>query len=61
MQFLSKIVQYDKVLCNSFDMKMHRVNDHDVKSCNICQKGPYCPKNYKYHMYSEHQQLVEFK
>ena len=51
----------DKLLCNSFDIKMHRYNDHDVRSCDICQKGPYCPQNYKYHMYSEHQQLVELK
>ena len=51
----------DKVLCNSFDMKMHRFNDHDARSCDICQKGPYCLKNYKYHMYSEHQELVEIQ
>ena len=52
-----KCEQCDLMFCNkrNFDLHYHEV--HGVKTCETCCKT-YDLKNFKYHMYSEHQQLV---
>jgi hypothetical protein len=49
-----------EILCNGHDLMLHNSLIHDVKTCDICSKT-FCQKNYKWHMYSEHQQLVEIE
>ena len=44
-----------ETLCNKHDLKMHFSEVHNVKSCKICHKI-FDLQNYKWHMYSEHQQ-----
>jgi hypothetical protein len=52
-----KCAECGENLCNKQELKMHISLVHNVKSCEICCKI-YDLKNYKYHMYSEHQQDV---
>ena len=47
-----------KVICNRVDLNMHIKNTHETKTCSICDIS-YCLKNYKLHMFSEHQQEVD--
>ena len=46
-----------EMLCNGRGLMLHHSEIHDVKTCDICSKT-FSQKNYKWHMYSEHQQLV---
>ena len=46
------------VLCNISELRVHNNAVHNIKQCNLCGKI-YDLENYKYHMYAEHQQLVE--
>ena len=49
-----------EMFCNGRGLMWHHSSIHDVKTCDICSK-PFSQKNYKWHMYSEHQQLVEIE
>ena len=49
-----KCAECGENLCNKQDLKMHTSLVHNVKSCEICHKA-FNLKNYRYHMYSEHQ------
>jgi len=46
------------LLCNYSELKTHTNDVHNIKQCDLCLKN-YDLENYKYHMYAEHQQLVE--
>ena len=52
--------QCGEMFCNSQSLKLHHSKVHNVKTCHICSTT-YCLKNYRHHMYSEHQQVVEFE
>ena len=52
-----KCSQCGEGMCNKQELKMHISQAHNVKSCEICHKV-FDLKNYKYHMYSEHQKAV---
>ena len=52
-----KCAECGENVCNKQDLKMHTSQVHDIKSCEICGKV-FDLKNYKWHMYSEHQKAV---
>ena len=49
--------QCDLMFCNKRNFEWHYSEVHGVKTCEICCKT-YDLKNYKHHMYAEHQQLA---
>jgi hypothetical protein len=49
-----------EMFCNGRGLMLHHSLIHDIKTCDICSKT-LSQKNYKWHMYSEHQQLVEIE
>ena len=49
--------QCDQMFCNRCNFDWHYSEVHGVKTCEICCKT-YDLKNYKHHMYAEHQQLA---
>ena len=52
-----KCTECGESFCNKQDLKLHKSEIHNVKSCEMCNKV-FDLKNYKYHMYSEHQIAV---
>ena len=52
-------VECGKTFCNGFDLKQHNFKAHILRVCRYCKNGQYRPANYKLHMFSKHQELVE--
>ena len=52
-----KCEQCDLIFCNKRNFDLHYSEVHGMKTCEICCET-YCLKNYKWHMYSKHQQLT---
>ena len=47
-----------KLLCSDRDLRIHINSVHNTRECRICLVS-YCFENYKHHMYTEHQELIE--